>query len=400
MNDLSLDKDPIQELMEFNVPMIVNMRKTFVQKSNLREQLERVDNSLKEGVPKMMNSATNQLMKENLLWIVEDVVQKEKEHTKANIPSLVSQEFAAHAPQLIKEHFRSYMQNIVLNVHPNSNASIPDLQHQLYMKMKHDTFRKHDHDDHLDDDVLPEGKNRAKSMQEDLIIPKKDAPVFYGPQRNLNEPPRSDPKEVLSDYKIVEVVRITTDKQYRLDFMEEIIVKRDDNKPYRFSEVDFKYMNKNNIKYMYYLCLNKKVNIRENRLLNSLLVFIRSYDIYERVHDYKLGAESYQIKFNLIAPTLTIHGIDELNPHSIIDVTFVGIVYENNKKEKMIMSLTEIPKLCDAMLEKVLQEVSLKIVDSRYKLKTPLVDELDFKIMEAFEREIEKRLKHQRQMRK
>ncbi|GJY37602.1 hypothetical protein Tco_0423966, partial [Tanacetum coccineum] len=284
-------EDPIQELMEFNVPMIVNMRKTFVQKSNLREQLERVDNSLKEGVLKMMNSATNQLMKENLLWIVEDVVQKEKEHTKANIPSLVSQEFVAHAPQLIKELFRSYMQNIVLN-----NALKAKYEKSSFStdSCRHDTFRKHDHDDHLDDDVLPEGKNRAK---------------------------RSDPKEVLSDYKIVEVVRITTDKQYRLDFMEEIIVKRNDNKPYRFSEVDFKYMNKNNIKYMYYLCLNKKVNIRENRLLNSLLVFIRSYDIYERVHDYKLGAESYQIKFNLIAPTLTIHGIDELNPHSIIDVT-------------------------------------------------------------------------------
>ncbi|GKC73126.1 hypothetical protein Tco_1119009, partial [Tanacetum coccineum] len=32
----------------------------------------------------------------------------------------------------------SYMQNTILNVLPTSSASIPDLQHQLYMKMKTD----------------------------------------------------------------------------------------------------------------------------------------------------------------------------------------------------------------------------------------------------------------------
>ncbi|GJZ36163.1 hypothetical protein Tco_0581980 [Tanacetum coccineum] len=135
--------------------------------------------------------------------------------------------------------------------------------------------------------------------------------------------------------------------------MEEIIVKRDDNKPYSFSEADFKYLNKNDIEDIYYLCLNGKVNYQ------------------------------YQIKVNLTAPTLTIHGIDELNRYSIIDVPFVRIIYENNKKERRIMGLSEIPKLCDTTLDKVLKEVKLKIVESRYKLKTPLLSDLDFKIMET-----------------
>ncbi|GKD92047.1 hypothetical protein Tco_1371884, partial [Tanacetum coccineum] len=68
----------------------------------------------------------------------------------------------------------SYMHNTILNVLPTSSALIPDLQHQLYMKMKTDpqsqaadsdvwNARKCDHDDHPNDDVLPEGENRAKN---------------------------------------------------------------------------------------------------------------------------------------------------------------------------------------------------------------------------------------------
>ncbi|GJW62197.1 hypothetical protein Tco_0111532 [Tanacetum coccineum] len=211
---------------------------------------------------------------------------------------------------------------------------------------------------------------------------------------------RADPEEFFSDHKIVEVVRITTYKKYGLDFLEEIIVKRDDNKPFSFSKADFKYLSKNDIEDMYYLCLNGKVRYRKNGLLNSLHTFIKSCVIWEIVHDFQLGIKSYQMKVNLTAPTMTILGINELNPYSTVDVPFVCIIYLNNKEEKRIMGLTEIPKFCDATLEKVLKEVKLKIVESQYKLKTLVLGNLDFKIMQTFEREIEKHLKHRRKMRR
>ncbi|GKD92048.1 hypothetical protein Tco_1371885 [Tanacetum coccineum] len=197
---------------------------------------------------------------------------------------------------------------------------------------------------------------------------------------NKQRKERYDPKEVFLDHKIVEV--------------------RDDNKLYSFSEADFKNLNKDDIEDMYYLCLNGKVKYHENGLLNSLNVFIRSCVIYDRVHDYQLGIESYQTKVNLTAPTLTVHGIEKLNLYSIVDEPFVGIIYENNKKERRIMNLTEIPKFYDATLEKVLKEVSLKIVESRYKLKTPSLVDLEKMIMEAFEIKIKKRLRHRRQIRR
>ncbi|GJU85140.1 hypothetical protein Tco_1292686, partial [Tanacetum coccineum] len=130
---------------------------------------------------------------------------------------------------------------------------------------------------------------------------------------------RGDTEEVFSNYGIVKVVKATTDQQFKLDFMERIIVMIENNKPECFSEVDYKYLNKNDIEDMYYLCMNKKVNYHENKLLNSLLIFIRSCVIWERVHNFQLGIESYQIKINLTALTLTFPDIEACDPFSIVD---------------------------------------------------------------------------------
>ncbi|GJS79806.1 hypothetical protein Tco_0729687 [Tanacetum coccineum] len=189
-----------------------------------------------------------------------------------------------------------------------------------------------------------------ESREKDLIIPKKEAPIFYRPQRDPNEPPRwvrkefktfnkearlsiqhwkhtwhkivyinkhkkerSNPKKVYSDHKIVEVVRIRNEHEHGQDFMEEIIAKRDNNKAYIFFETDYKYLNK------------------------------------------------------------------------------------EQKKQKRLMGLREISKFCDATLEKVLKEVSVIACVALYKLKEPSLDELDTDIMELFEKKIKKHLKHRRQ---
>ncbi|GJW01172.1 hypothetical protein Tco_1556423 [Tanacetum coccineum] len=87
---------------------------------------------------------------------------------------------------------------------------------------------------------------------------------------------RDNPEEYFSDHRITEVVRVTTDQQHGLDYMEQIIVIRENDKPDSFSEAEFKYLNKNGIEDLYYLCLNKKVNFRKIKLMNSLITFIRS----------------------------------------------------------------------------------------------------------------------------
>ncbi|GKD78956.1 hypothetical protein Tco_1341577, partial [Tanacetum coccineum] len=199
---------------------------------------------------------------------------------------------------------------------------------------------------------------------------------------------------------ITEVVKITTYQQHGLDYMEQIIMMRENDKPDSFSEADFKYLNKNDIEDLYYLCLNKKVNFYENKLKNSLITFIRSCVIWERVHDFQLGIETYQIRVNLIVPTLTFLGIKAHDPYSIVDKPNTGLIYLNNKEEKRVMYLSKIIKFCDATLERVLKKLKLKIFKSEPWKKPPLLGELDLHILKAYEREIIKRLRHRVQMRR
>ncbi|GJX35490.1 hypothetical protein Tco_0247047, partial [Tanacetum coccineum] len=211
--------------------------------------------------------------------------------------------------------------------------------------------------------------------------------VYKQKQRRV----RNNPEDYFFKHRIAEVVKITTNQPHGLDFMEQILVMRENDKLGSFSEADFKYLNKNDIEDLYYICQSNKVNYRETKLMNSLITFINSRLIWERVHDFQLGIESYQIKVNLTAPTLTFPGIEACEPHSIVDKPDTGMIYLNSKDEKWVMCLVEIVKFCDATLEKVLKEVKLKIFQSE-TLK-------DRDIMRAFEREITKRLNHREQMR-
>nr|GFB13650.1 hypothetical protein [Tanacetum cinerariifolium] len=101
---------------------------------------------------------------------------------------------------------------------------------------------------------------------------------------------------------------------------------------------EYKHLYKNDIENLYMLCVNDKVkDYRETGLLGSLTVFIRSCVIWERVHDFQLGIESYQQKVNLTAPTTTFPGIERKKPLTITFKHVVGLIYENNKKEKRVM---------------------------------------------------------------
>nr|GEZ09647.1 hypothetical protein [Tanacetum cinerariifolium] len=153
---------------------------------------------------------------------------------------------------------------------------------------------------------------------------------------------KSDPEEVYLNLKIIEVIRVKNEQGYGPDLMEEIVVKRVNDKAYIFSKSDYKYLNKNKIEYMNLLCLKREVD-HKNRLLNSLIVFIRGCLIWERVHDYRLGIESYQIKISLTGPTFVIPCIETLEPYTITSNPFIGIVYENNKKRR-VMNIDELLK--------------------------------------------------------
>ncbi|GJV29079.1 hypothetical protein Tco_1385527 [Tanacetum coccineum] len=390
------------------------------------------------------------------------------------VPQIAKNEFNAHAPTIIEELFKNYVQSNVVHVHPTTTTSTDTessatLQYQLYLKMKRSLQDRADdialwealrrkfeksspsntscreddfdsqHDKHQDDDAPPEGEKRVKIskgskrsksargslskysskdstkyvskqqiqqqewdawedenfIDEDEVIPEDETPKLIAEVYKQNQKKvRKNPEDYYSNHRITEVVRIVTDQPHGLDIMEQILVMRANDKSDSFSEADFKYLNKNDIEDLYYLCRSKEIDNRKIKLMNSLITFIRSCVIWERFHDFQLGIESYQMKVNLIAPTLTFPGIEEHAPYSIVDEPQMGLIYLNRKDEKRVMYLEEIVKFCDATLEKVLKGVKIGMFESQFLKKPPLLGDLDQDIIKAYEREISKRLSH------
>ncbi|GKE37045.1 hypothetical protein Tco_1460450 [Tanacetum coccineum] len=157
---------------------------------------------------------------------------------------------------------------------------------------------------------------------------------------------------------------------------------------------DYKNLNKNDIEDIYLLIMNGKVpDYADTGLLWSLSVFIRSSVIWERVHDFQLGIESYQQKVNLTAPTMTFPRVE--------DHEMFSIIYEPNiKKEKRVMRHSEIHKFCDSTLNRVLEGLKSYNNDVKYGYVQKDLPKDETEYLKLFEEEIEERLKHRRQMRR
>ncbi|GJU95919.1 hypothetical protein Tco_1320675 [Tanacetum coccineum] len=181
------------------------------------------------------------------------------------------------------------------------------------------------------------------------------AKIFY--IRKQKEPGKPK-EEIYSNSKIVQVIKTYWELGHEHKFITEIVARRANDCIVSITEPDYKNLNKNDIEDIYLLIMNGKVpDYADTGLLWSLSVFIRSTVIWERVHDFQLGIESYQQKVNLTAPTMTFPGIEDHEMFSIIYEPVHGIIYKNSKKEKRVMRHSEIHKFCDATLNRVLEDL-------------------------------------------
>ncbi|GJU84640.1 hypothetical protein Tco_1292186 [Tanacetum coccineum] len=102
------------------------------------------------------------------------------------------------------------------------------------------------------------------------------------------------------------VQSIQVDKQYGYAYLEEIVVTRTYEKEYKFCEVDFPYLNQNDIEDLYLLEIQNKIrNIKgteEYDMISALKMYIHRIVIKKRVEDVQMGVESYQTKLNLTNP--------------------------------------------------------------------------------------------------
>ncbi|GJW11568.1 putative ribonuclease H-like domain-containing protein [Tanacetum coccineum] len=127
--------------------------------------------------------------------------------------------------------------------------------------------------------------------------------IFYIRKQKESGKPK---EEVYSNSKIIQVIKTYWELGHEHKFITKIVARRANECIVSITEPDYKNLNKNDIEDMYLLIMNGKVpDYAETGLLWSLSVFIRSLVIWERVHDFQLGIESYQQKVNLTAPTIS-----------------------------------------------------------------------------------------------
>ncbi|GKB17459.1 hypothetical protein Tco_0851382 [Tanacetum coccineum] len=233
--------------------MIQNMERKCITTKYFWKTHKKVDRVLHEIVPQLAERATGDLIENNLKPFIAATIIEDRDAFRSEVHDLVSQEFNAQAPKIIEELFKNYVQSNVIQVYPTTTTSTEttssvNLQQQLYLKMKRslqdqandpvldDDIHSQRHDDHQEDDAPPEGEKRVKrhkaskslkSAKEETVIDEdefKNAEeytyhleqatnfmenqivweskqedirhqvlrplIFFGPQRNPNEPLR------------------------------------------------------------------------------------------------------------------------------------------------------------------------------------------------------------------
>ncbi|GJY34601.1 hypothetical protein Tco_0419070 [Tanacetum coccineum] len=133
--------------------------------------------------------------------------------------------------------------------------------------------------------------------------------------------PKVSRHDVYSTMRILSVTSVTVDKWYGYDHLKEIVVRRADQKLYKFMEV-------------------------------ALLMYTRRIVLYKRVEDLQVGVESYQKKLNI--PNPWTHDVD-LSCRALYTTLSEpqGVIYEDKLKRKRLMRTEELYKFSDGTLTSV-----------------------------------------------
>ncbi|GJR73506.1 hypothetical protein Tco_0085871 [Tanacetum coccineum] len=430
--------DHLQEVMVESLPTMVD--------KHIKEQVEKqVPEQVKVQVPVYVAKGLlleRQQNKEETDKMIAKAMLQERGRLQAEISSQIQQAIDNHIPSLVDASVRNYMSGHILHVHPAQPQTtyVPEQQYQLYLSMKNNPqLQQQDIAIWLALQMKFETLQKGNSGPEKIVLSLHKFPAIifnnvdieerssrwvnkyvkkfnpyarYGVEHWKNpyvkifyikrqkEPGK--PKEVVySNSKIIQAIKTYWELSHEHKFITEIVARRANECIVSITESDYKNLNKNDIEDIYLLIMNGKVpDYAEIGLLWSLSIFIRSLVIWERVHDFQLGIESYQQKVNLTALTISFLGIEKHKMLSIIYESVHGIIYKNSKKEKRVMRHSEIHKFCDATLNRVLEGLKSYNNDVKYGYKQRDLTEDEVEYLKLFEEEIEVRLKYRNQMRR
>ncbi|GJW51383.1 hypothetical protein Tco_0092734 [Tanacetum coccineum] len=348
--------DHLQEVMVESLPTMVD--------THIKEQVKKqVPKQVRDQVPVYVAEGLimeRQKTKEEMERMIAKAILQERGNIQAEISSQIQKAIDHHIPSQVDASVRSYMSGHILHVHPaqTQTLSVLEQQYQLYLSMKDNpqlqqqdiaiwlalqmkfknlqvqqttcrpsAVRPRDQDD-PHDDAHPEGENSAKrqktseyeayasgesssgqeSRKEILVSPhpRKTTPLVQSHQRDPEAPALSLINQDLLYLK-------------KGSSWPEKIVNKCAKKFNPYARYGVKHWKNHHAK-IFYIRKQKEPgkpkeevpDYTETGLLWSLSVFIRSSVIWERVHDFQLGIESYQQKYGYVQRKLTNDEVEYL----------------------------------------------------------------------------------------
>ncbi|GJZ16374.1 hypothetical protein Tco_0552051 [Tanacetum coccineum] len=120
--------------------------------------------------------------------------------------------------------------------------------------------------------------------------------------------------------KPLPLIKVQVMKRYDYRYVEEIVVRREDDSIQELKEGDFPNLNLRDIEDMLLLLVQKKLlNLLRDVLYDmnvALGMFTRRVVIQKRVEDLQLGVESYHKKINVTRPETFRSNIPDLTPYT------------------------------------------------------------------------------------
>ncbi|GKA48833.1 hypothetical protein Tco_0741791 [Tanacetum coccineum] len=170
----------------------------------------------------------------------------------------------------------------------------------------------------------------------------------------------SDRRTVRSHMQILSVVSLKTFSRYGYTYLKEIVLRRDDYKDYKISEVDFKNLHPNDFEDLYRLHLKGNLNhlssVDKVHLFNAINLWIRNIVIKKCMEDMQLRIKSYQTKLNLTQPSWDATDFLFKEDYTIVHKPRTIIYRDRNNQNKM-MKESEVHKFSDGTLIRILEQL-------------------------------------------
>nr|GEW22441.1 copia protein [Tanacetum cinerariifolium] len=251
-------------------------------------------------------------MQAEVTQIVADAIQKERENLRADIALLFANAISNHILLHIFCHSPKRSRWSLDDAHPKrENSAKRQKTSENGTCVFGESSSGRENESKPEDDKLPVEKVSLELVKE--MSQTVDEAKLYK----------------VVDEMLREQCTLGDEHQYHIyqmqNFLKNDIVTANDS-IVSITEPEYKNLKKNNIKDMYFLCVNGKVeDYAQTGLLCSLSILIRSIVIWERVHDFQLGVESYQQKVNLTTPTITFPCIEKYKMFSVIFEPVYGV---------------------------------------------------------------------------